>query len=494
MKTVVKSVAILLSVALCGACTRSFEVYDVSKLKTAVTQTSSESARDPLAKDYLFYALPRTVLAVDVPITKAVTVAEGPCTGSKFDDMRTELLADEPKSSVGFKAAKPIVSTRSEADPAAVYAVDLRLRPFALTTGTFEMTDNGVLTTAAVTQEDQSIDAVLTVARLALTASGAIAVSTPAQPGKAPEEPADRKACRQTMEAIKDLRVKRLQMIGDSMKHEAPSESYLTTVLGKLDEIEESLLSAFVGQTKKTVATIHCEWRPAAFDAANGGKKLFLFSAMSGPEAIADSGCIIPQSLLVTPKEKPHVDAAIRKAGADSKVEVWTRVLRDDDGTQYADAVSKVRREVDANPRGFFYRIPASAVVSVDFGKDSRTREVKPVAQLGIITTLPTLGGAFVRKAGMTPTLNAAGGLQKLVLNGEPGGNAALTGAGDLYKAYLTEEAAEETRKSADRAAAAAAKDELTVLERQRKILEERQKIAEAEKKLAELAGEGSQP
>lgn len=496
-----------------AGCTRSFPVYDAAKLSSV-----------PATRDYLYYALPRTVVTVDVPITKIVTVTEGaPCLDARYDDMRTRLLLGAPEAGVGFKAGKPAVGNRSEPDPSAIYAVDLKFRALALTSGTFEMTDSGVLTTATISQEDQAFDTVLSVAKLALTASGTLPLAGATARTTKPPASAQDEACKRTEADIVTLREKRLAIIGDSIQQEAPSKEYLEAMLEKIDALEESLTSAFVGTTTKTVATVHCEWRPTGFDPK--GRALFEFSGTSGPRPVPGP-CVIPRSVQPKTGEVKIIRASLRAEGREKAedearkagkspadvtkagdaaeaaltdpildvirwqdvVPLAARVDSDsDNGVQFADRVKTLARPSDATARGFYYRVPASAIVSVDFGADPRVREVTPIAQLGAVTTLPTLGGAFVRKASMTPTLNAAGGLQKLVLNGEPGGNAALSGAADLYTGVLTARAAEDAAKLA-------AKDELALLERQRKILEEKQKIAEAEAALAELAGGGSNP
>jgi hypothetical protein len=454
----------LLLFALLG-CTRSFPVYDVRSL-------TPKAGAAALQKDYLFYALPRTVVAVDVPITKTVEDPVGPCTTETA--LRQKLLLDAPPvtKKTTYAAAKPMITTRAEPDPAAVYAVDLRFRPFALTSGTFELTDNGVLTTASVSQEDQSLDAVLSAAKLALTVSGATPLAASVGGTTIASQPAV-SVCEDTYRAIRDIRARRLQLISESVRQESPTEAYLNVVLGKLEESEQALTSAFTGTVQKTVATINCAWRPSAFDTGAAGRDLFYFSKEGGPFTTAGSTCIIPGSV----RGGPHATQQL----------VSAHIVRDDDGQQFADTVRGVQRPASSTARGFYYRIPASAIVSVEFGAEPRAREIKSFAQFGTTTTLPTLGGAFVRKAAMAPTLNAAGGLQKLVLNGEPGGNAALTGASDLVTSVVKAEADEEKEKVAARAAA---NDELSQLERQRKILEEKQKIAEAQKKLAELAEE----
>lgn len=198
-----------------SGCTRSFQVYDVKHLKQ----------RD---RDYLFYALPKTVVTVDVPVTRIETPYDPenlpPCRSEVA--MREELGLDTPpatpeEASKVFKAGAPAIATRSEPDPEAIYAIDLRFRPFALTSGSFELTDNGVLTTETVSQEDKSIDTVLTVARLAaaVATGGAItpaaAAVAPMAASGTPKTPKRPSACEQARDAILDIRTKKTKVLSD---------------------------------------------------------------------------------------------------------------------------------------------------------------------------------------------------------------------------------------------------------------------------------------
>jgi hypothetical protein len=464
------------------ACTRSFQTYDVQKLHA--------DPRRPLDRDYMFYSLPRTVITADIPVIKTIRDTDGGCTDKAFDDLRSELLLDQPTANLTFKLGKPLIGTRSEPDPDHVYAVDIHFRPFALTSGSFEMTDNGVLTTETVSQEDHSIDAVLAAAKIALAATGvtpaaAAAAAAAAPPGSTTTSPA-RKGCEQTAAQIKDVRTRRLALISESLRSQNPTEAALTAALAKFDDVEETLSAQFTGETVKQIATIQCDLRPLVFDtsAPNSGTKLFDLQLHSGVK-LADAPCVIPQALILTATETELVKELAKNAKfSDPSTTVRSRIVSD--GSQYAEQVKSAQRLIDDTARGFYYRIPGTAIVTIEAASDVRARQIMNIAQLGAVAALPTVGGAFVRKASMSPTLNAAGGLSKLTLNGEPAGNAAITGVGDLLASV---QSAEAQKKKAD----GSAKDELTQLARQRQILEEQEKIAKLKKSIADLNG-GGQP
>jgi len=463
------------------ACTRSFQTYDVQKLHA--------DPRRPLDRDYMFYSLPRTVITADIPVTKTVRGADGGCTDKAFDDLRSELLLDQPTTNLSFKLGKPVIGTRSEPDPDHVYAVDIRFRPFAVTSGSFEMTDNGVLTTETVSQEDHSIDAVLAAAKIALAATGvtpaAAAAAAAGGASTSTTSPA-RKGCEQTAAQIKDIRTRRLALISESLRSQNPTEAALTAALAKFDDVEETLSAQFTGETVKQLVTVQCDLRPQTFDTndPNGGTKLFELMLHSGAKP-GDARCLIPQALILTSKETELVRELAKNAKfSDPSTTVRSRVLSD--GSQYADQVKNAQRLIDDTARGFYYRIPGTAIVTIEAASDVRARQIMNIAQLGAVAALPTVGGAFVRKASMSPTLNAAGGLSKLTINGEPAANAAITGVGDLLTSV---QSAEAQKKKAD----ASAKDELTQLARQRQILEEQEKIAKLKKSIADLNG-GGQP
>jgi Domain of unknown function (DUF4831) len=442
----------LLLVLLAAGCTRSFQVYDAKQLKTG--------------RDYLFYALPRNVVVVDVPVRRIDQKKDAPC---KDDSANLQLLGLDPPPRTDtkkFVALAPTVATRSEPDPDQIYAIDLRFRPFANTSGAFEMSDNGVLTTETVSQEDKSLDTVLSVVKLGVAAATGLptnlgAKSSTAAAVGAGGQPVPPSFCSQVASDIREIRAQRTKVLANSIAREGATKEYTDYVLGQLDTMEGALIANFSGETQARVATVHCEIRPEKSDAFD----LFRFSA--------DDGVLEPKHCFVPPLLRGST------SGGPSKTYV-VRVATD--GAQFADAVRPLLR-VSNDPRGFFYRIPAAAVVTVELDQTPQVQEFTRIAQLGTTATLPTVGGAFVRKAAMTPTLNAAGGLQKLTLNGEPAGpdaaNSLIGIAGSLHDAQL--------QKQADAAkTAAAASDELAQLTRQRQILEEKKKIQDIQAALAQ--------
>jgi hypothetical protein len=449
-------VALTAMLFISAACTRSFQVYDASKLKD-----------EDKKRDYLFYALPRSVIRVDVPVTKIETSDQAPCLGEKH--LYSELFLDKPAKKTTFKLGAPTIAARTEADPSKVYAVDLKFKPFAVTSGVFELSETGALTNATVSHEDKSLDAVLTVAKAALGVVSGVAASESNNDEKKPRTP-----CESVRDQIDEIRKARVATVTESIRREGATKEFLETVLSKLEEMEAGLLAFFTGETKKTLSSVRCDFRPKD-DEPKATRQLFVFTADAG---IRDqsSACVVP--------------AAIRPGGAGTKPQAVTLTL-DTEDVQYADTVEKAMRDIDGTARGFFYRIPANSVLTVDYAGDVRARELMPIAQLGTVATLPVVGGAFVRKASVAPTLNASGGLTKLTVNGEPSGQDAVAGAAEIYTSRRTAKAAAAAAEAAEAEAAAtadaAAKDELTLLEKQRKMIEERLKIAEAEKKLADL-------
>jgi len=440
----------LLLVLLAAGCTRSFQVYDAKQLKTG--------------RDYFFYALPRNVVVVDVPVKRIDQSSAAPC---KDDLSNLALLGLDPppqQNTTKFVALAPTVATRAEPDPDQVYAVDLRFRPFATTAGAFEMSDTGVLTTETVSQEDKSIDTALSVVKLGVgiaTGQPFTKASAAQQGGGSTGTPPS--FCGQMASDIREIRTQRTKVLANSIAREGATKEYTDYVLGQFDTMEAALIANFSGETKVRVATVHCDIRPAKSDRFD----LFRFSAADG--VLEPQHCFVPALLRGTTGtggSKPYV------------VRIAT------DGEQLADTVRPLVR-VSGEPRGFFYRIPASVVVTVEVDQTPQTQEFTRIAQLGTTATLPVVGGAFVRKASMTPTLNAAGGLQKLTLNGEPAGldaaNSLVGIVGSLHDTQL--------QKQADAAkAAAAASDELAQLTRQRQILEEKKKIQDIESALAQGA------
>jgi hypothetical protein len=130
-------------------------------------------------------------------------------------------------------------------------------------------------------------------------------------------------------------------------------------------------------------------------------------------------------------------------------------------------------------PQGFYYRIPAVARVaatSVEEGKATQlfVRDVV-IAQLGIVAALPEQDAVETQYDVTLDPLTGA--LTKLVATSEAADPKLLTDLGS---------AVEKERKEAADAekAAAAASDELALLERERKLLDEQLKIRELKEKL----------
>jgi hypothetical protein len=126
--------------------------------------------------------------------------------------------------------------------------------------------------------------------------------------------------------------------------------------------------------------------------------------------------------------------------------------------------------------RGFYYRIPARAIALLTHGPNELGRGPLSIAQLGTVVSLPASTGGRRTKYDLE-LYEASGGLKNFSL-----GSSALIQQKNIDDVAAGASSLIEAKGERNKAKAPA--DELQQLERQRKILEEKKKIRDLEKEL----------
>lgn len=464
-------------------CSSGYEVYDVAEMSGRQT------------KNLLYYSLPRQVVNVEIPVTKVETVAPALCADDSFRTLLLIVNDDVLPTATKYQLGDAVITSYSEPDPKAVYAIGFDRAPLHKLNHIFELTEGGLLSTGKSSLENQSAEltasvlkGVAGIAGAAIKAGGA--ATDPADRERA-EQDARKAACEKLALSISTLRSERDRLLVRDRQGMGESKDTLEYALAQLALREKEMLAHFIGTKTKTTATVQCRVTPSSA----ASSPLFRFASDGGvSEEVAN--CVVPP------------DAIGKAPGKSSPVTLNVAL---DPPDQFATKVESVRKKLTAK-EGLFYRIPASTLAKVTWegpidkegkpGRDQLKGQVRmAIAQLGVVNALP--GGKDARsfkynyQAILYP---ASGALQKLDLTSESGGTAAagtVTAASDGAATVLNainarelaqveaNKAAATARKAEETAAAAEEKlanDELLNLERQRKILEERKKILDLQK------------
>jgi hypothetical protein len=469
-------------------CADGFRVYPASK-------TSADMR-------YLYYALPRTVLVVTVPVTKTAR-APGDCT---VERLAAEIAGVAPppsapppsaqapakpggtgakapgegapppppdKSAAREKAERALVeagitafdaarasdldfgdaelTSRAEPDPDHVYAVALTS---SLLTGNkygFELSDQGVLGSASL--ESTSVVVDYTVKTLGAAAS--VAGSVIAFGGAA----AQQTTCRGVLDELKKLRSARRDLVEGKANTQGLSKEALEVMLSELKSIERDFVARFEGRTSTRQGTIVCEVTPAA----SADKPIELFSFTTRGVSLAASGCFVPNELWDT---SPHGDSS--DSSDPSKVALALRRV-----AVIADRARPIEGEDGDDGRGLYYRIPGQAVVDIlRTEQDAQKRPVThrlgsarlDVAQFGRVATLPGEDDAGAASLNYTVKLNpTTGGIMSYGATAEAPGTSGVDAAGTAGTTVL-----EAVKAKVDRDAQA----EISALEQEKKRLE----------------------
>lgn len=453
---------ILATLATLTGCARAYDVHRVS--------TAANGPR--FASKAIFYALPRTVVTAQASVTKT-QIRPGGCSGQATllaqlgvdqatQDLLTDLLSRPTSEQVAhrYKISDFQLGSRAEADPSQVFAVEVKGKTLQNQLLELQLSETGMLLSGKNEAENRAAQFATqtfsTIASLAVKASMGRAAAP------------DGSRCAQLRTQIENVRERQRQLVSPGGTPSGTPKDTLELMLSKLKEEETDLMTHFTGPREVTLGDVRCEVRPKERFQADSNQvndfeleittRLFQFSRTLGLVNL-DPGCIVP--------------TAFQGSGADTNaqdVNLVTQAV----SNHYSRTVA-ARQQEPRETGGYFYRVPGEAVVRLNLATDPKVVLRMPVAQYGVVATLPGSAdlNAILEKyeAAFFP---ATGGLQKFATTTQAPDTTAITNIGTGLGAILDAEAAE-------RATEKAAEDELAQLERRRKILEEQKKIRDLE-------------
>jgi hypothetical protein len=375
--------------------------YDVHHM------TSGNNNSASAGRERIFYALPRTVVTVDASVEKRL-VEKGPC------NAHIGLIA-EKLAQPGTKMTTVAIGSRHEADADHVYAIDLSRAWYQKLTSAFTLTEDGLLTSADMTAENQAVDFAVTtlktVAGLAVKLGLGVGATAPEFAANDTRDQVEQKCKTLKNELVKVRKLQHDLAHGTPAFGEAlPDGAALALLFQKLEAQEQQILANFVGEVTTKSGIVHCEVVPDDAD-LDATKPLFTI-ATDGIRPAAGAGCRVPADLAAA-------------AAGNQTVAIQFTTKRD---TQLAGVIKDAVGSLPS-PSGLVYRIPVTTGIAVLVGNDVRAFDRRPVAQFGVVTSLPRSADVSTFQS----TVNAAlypgtGALQKLTFSGTPQGTAAVTG------------------------------------------------------------------
>jgi uncharacterized protein DUF4831 len=508
--------------------------------------TSKVNPQVPIAKptemNGVFYALPRTVVKVDVPV---VRVDKTPGQFASYTHcFFPDLVPGDDyivAASTEFKVASDKIKfdTTFVPDTDEIYMIKTQGGMFETRTLDMELTESGVLVKASAEVTNEAIDIVTgtikTGVGLVAKASGAglfnegvvtnfrnsltreqracwdpiedayqqerTRITTPPPPPALPPanplteqqieaamNPAIAKAFEDFQRAtaafrfISDLEKQRLGILNPE---NIPADA-LKLKLEELDKAIQAYKDASFMGTKTSLVWNASVYRLNPTNPARMSISLFSLSKTNGvcdvlANTVENQGVSFDGRFQISPCAADVVVKLEMKPGENGEGAPGAP----GGGDQFSDKIGGLR---ESGKRGFFYRIPGRAIAVVvqerpDGSKKELGRAGLSIAQFGKVVSLPASTGG--RKTKYTLALyEASGGLKNFSM-----GSSALIlqkNIDDLAGAASTLIETKGERKKAKAPA-----DELQQLERQRKILEEKKKIRDLEKDL-DAGGPGS--
>lgn len=460
--------------------------------KTVVTRVTPSGPDRSNDMNGVFYALPRTVIQVDVSVKKTV---EKKGKYQKFAECFFGAKGIEAdKTTVSIERAT--FSSRGEPDPGQVFMIKVPGRYFEDKTINLDLTSEGVMTKGEASSTNHAVEVAVAaiktftpiITSLATGGAATAAVKRDEQKGDITDrqkecleaitpKPDDRelKEAIKTYVAIIELQARRDEFIsGGQVGLGLPKETF-EAMLKEIDRRIKSLTGLFLGTTDEQTWVSTHDFTP---ETTLMSRTLFEYAPRG-----ADPGVCRRFYTGLNPIDPDFVT----KYSCDSPLKVKLTVTvgrRGQSGPQFSQQVGAANLR-EGGERGFYYRIPSMTTAMVEAeeyeSKDSnniRTAEKGhdnvAVAQLGMVASLPASTNGRMTKYTLSLYENS-GAMKNFTL-----GSDALIQSSQVSDIGTAVSSVVEARNK-QRAAEAAANDELKRLERRRQILEEMVKIKQAE-------------
>jgi hypothetical protein len=425
----------------------------------------------------VFYALPRTVILVDLPVTRVDKTPSLMMKEAKGNQTDLDVLKKDATSHLGlsesdltidaktfFRTGDATIGVRSEADPAAIYYVELSGGFFKNRNFSLQVSEGGLISGADSSVEDRTIQFV--VKTLEVTA----AVAGKALVGALGTSPTAKTPHGKVIEQVKEIRKRRFDLIsGTRTPSGGISAETLGRMLKELDEAEAALLRNFTGHVETKTIQLQFEVRPTA---GQLGQPIRLgdFSRNAGLAYAPGPGVVsstVPANFTLPGDRKPI------------ELELKLSPVKEEQMFSHVKTPSEGRRS-------YYYRVPASALVRL-LAHDAEVRGESPevarkhvaISQFGTIVSLPR--GISSASSRYKPTYYVeSGAIKELSVQGQALDPGSVASVGTAATTVLGAVAERERIQLTER-------DELYQLKRQADLLEQRKRIRELEKKLLEL-------
>ena len=418
---------------------------------------------DEKLANVIYYALPRTVVTVQASVRRQETEA-GRCSGDTvWLASRLGPKAQPKKDGFRYEIHDWKVSTRSEPDPEAVFAMTISADTFNDSNQAIELSQHGVLLTDAAEGSSVIPDFVSS----ALELGGSLFAKAIPLMGSAAAVP-DTKAtgdhfCKEAKKRVEEMDVAETKLIGDAIGDPA-KRANLELLLKEVRATRDQLLLHFIGRViEKNDYGIQCELTPAPLpsvgDAPEQAFTLFSFDPKTGLTGAPGVRCGFPAEVTAEMSGGRAIRALIRPTAG------------------FAVAVRDNAKAADPmKDPSLYYRPAAPATISIEDGSAVSLSAVQTIAQLGPILWLPGDGDIRAWKAKYEIALHPdTGALKKVTMTTSGATPKTLTSAGGAIGSALD---AIKAKREQEKAAAETAKTaELDALVRERTILEEQQKI-----------------
>jgi hypothetical protein len=348
------------------------------------------------AGEYTYYALPRTVLVVSTKGTVTTINDKAKCIDSEYDGLRKRLGLQKSKYAESvFSIAEVTVSTRVEADPERVYAVELS-RPGTNAVG-LKSSPRGLPSAASAASTDAVIPPLTAGLGLIASIVGKVFFGAPAVKSSTDEQD----PCVQAAVTLEDLREALTAL--HKTEGAADSKEVLEYKAAKLEVAIKTIEGWFTGVELGKPKSIVCEVRPVT---GTNEYPLFTYTMGAGIDLAQPQNCDLSAEFTAKGKAADTNDQATTA----KLTQVHALSLSVTPVTTSLASTLATKPAQTENERSFYYRVPGYAVVLAKDGQTRLTAATElPIAQLGTEMSLPRLsaGGSVELAIGFDPDTGA---------------------------------------------------------------------------------------
>lgn len=410
--------------------------------------------------DGVIYALPRTIIEVTIPMMREYTQLTKfggefceavNVVGSKdlkflqagFGIDCSSYVNNYEQVKVNFRTGKPEINTRVEADPNKIFVVNTKVNLSQDLALNMELTEECLLCAGDATVTEHGYDYVVKTLEIAASAGKILMFGSP------------RVATKESGETKTDYILERAKAINDELgrirrrklglisNQNATMENMeiFKLMLNELQKEEAAQLANLL-KKQRSLWTAQLDMTP---------EKSFIQISLFK---------IDKKTGIFDANKDLHVPPAFKAKKIDISKATEVVITLERNSNQMVDKIMEVTRK---NPRGFYYRIPAYACVTVSFNDTVKAKKRLQIAQLGRVVSLPPTRGTYKNNNGVT-FHTETGALKKITMTSEAPPAEMISQVGTAGQSLLE-------ARAASLQAQALADDELTKLQREYNLL-----------------------